>query len=71
MKKTFRISANSIKVQLFDNIGANIPKERFSDIVRQYQTSAAFFVDVHIVEADKDALIVSVKVGFMQIFSFV
>lgn len=60
-----------IKVQLFDNVGANIPNEYFADIVNQYQSSASFFIDVNVIEADKDALIISVKVGFVHIFPLV
>lgn len=69
VKKVFHITANKIKVQLFDNIGANIPKEHFADIVSQYQSSASFFVDVNVIESDMDASIVTVKVCFIDAFS--
>lgn len=68
VKKVFQITANKIKVQLFDNIGANIPKEYFTDIVCQYQSSASFFIDVNVIEADTDALIVTVKVLIDALF---
>lgn len=70
MKKAFHINANTIKVQLFDNVGANIPIDYFTDIVCQYQSSASFFIHVQIVEADMDALIVSVKVCFMYVLFY-
>lgn len=59
----FKIKSAQVEIQLSDNTGAEIPPEKFGEIVKKFQNSGCFLVNINILKEGNDCPFVSGKVN--------